>query len=592
MKKTILLLTLLLLAFLPSEGAPALRGPFTIAQPDGTRLSVEQFGDEHHHWTATADGMLVVNTGRGCYVAHIDEQGLLEATDMLAHEPALRSDAERMLASQQDGRKALFHERGAERQRRGPSVDTGGLSYLPHGGQPRVLCILAEFQDVGFTVNDPLAAFSQMMNADSQSDLGNHNTMNVASVSRYFRTSSQGQFSPVFDVVGPVRLPHELTYYGGSNASGTDDRFSTFCADAVSAVQQDSLVADWGLYDNDGDGRVELVCIIYAGYGQNQGGANSTIWAKASYLDLQTAGDYSIGFFNCGCELFNPDERYKDWINGTGVFCHEFSHCLGLPDLYATAPSGYVNNQGMESWDLMDYGLYNLNGYAPALYTAWEQEVMGWTEMTELHDGMQISGLLPVNEGGQAFKVVNSDNGNDCIVMENIQQRGLNSSARGHGLLVYHVAYPYDKVNMYDRTNNTPGQPSVAVVPANGELINSYLRGNGLPYTYSQWLESMAAATFPGTQQVSMLCSEQELPNYCFYEGEDGMKAVSFGLCSIEEDEIGGTISFNASTSAVHAPLSPASYRAGNAYDTGGRQMQQQWAGIAVIKGKKSAVKK
>lgn len=59
----------------------------------------------------------------------------------------------------------------------------------------------------------------------------------------------------------------------------------------------------------------------------------------------------------------------SDWIdgkpllNGIGLFCHEFSHTMGLPDLYPTVETSRVDNQNPEYWDLMDGGEYTYNGY-------------------------------------------------------------------------------------------------------------------------------------------------------------------------------------------------------------------------------------
>ena len=49
-------------------------------------------------------------------------------------------------------------------------------------------------------------------------------------------------------------------------------------------------------------------------------------------------------------------------IDGIGTFCHEFSHCLGLPDFYCTTYAGYF---GMSDWSLMDYGCYNTKATHP-----------------------------------------------------------------------------------------------------------------------------------------------------------------------------------------------------------------------------------
>lgn len=465
----------------------------------------------------------------------------------------------------------------------------GNGLYLQHTGSPRVLTILAAFQDLGFTVNSPAQAFTQYLNADKQEDLGNKNTLNVASVRQYFETCSHGQFSPQFDIVGPVVLPQTMAFYGGKSSNGSDDKFTEFCQDAMNQAMP--LVSDWSQYDNDGDGRIELVCIVFAGFGQNQGGADSTIWAKASVKNMAVNDSLKITRFNCSPELFHP--QLPDYINGTGVFIHEFSHCMGLPDLYATTSRAYVNNQGMESYSIMDYGLYNYNSFAPCPYTAWEQETMGWTEIEEVKgDEVKsekfIADLLPLIEGGKAYKLCNADNDRDFIVMENIQQRGLNKKADGHGLLVYHVDYPYAKVNMTDSPNNNPGHPSVAVVPAGGLLISSYLRGDGKQHTREEWSSSLAAAPFPGTKSVTSLNDQQPLPNYCFWNSSTS-KTTGFKLDNISENEETGTVSFTVATdhsTGIKDVRWQLSNQGNRVYDLQGRSVVNPTKGLYIVNGK------
>ena len=474
--------------------------------------------------------------------------------------------------------------------------------YLQHTGTPRVLTILAAFQDVPFTVNDPVKAFDQYLNADKQVDLGNMNQLNVASVRQYFETSSHRQFSPQFDVVGPITLPKKMAYYGGKNSSGTDENIGEFCRSVTEQAKR--VVDDWSIYDNDGDGRIELVCVIFAGFGQNQGGADSAVWAKATRQNIELNNKLRITRFNCNPELFHP--QYPTFINGTGVFIHEFSHCLGLPDLYATTSRGYVNNQGMESYSIMDYGLYNYNGFAPCPYTAWEQEVMGWTTLEDVRSKMtdgrcQIADMLPLIEGGKAYKLANSANDRDYIVMENLQKRGLNSRGEGHGLLVYHVDYPYSGVSMTDSPNNNPGHPSVAVIPAAGLLVNSYLRGrDDSPYTREEWRESLESSVFPGTKNVTSLTNQMALPNYCFWDGSTA-KETGFMLSDITEDTQTGAVSFTVApddATGIESPLTPhlspltshpsplTSY-----YDLQGRRVARPTRGLYIVRGKRLEVR-
>ena len=551
MKRPFFSLLLTLIAATAMWAAPALRGAFTVTQADGTLLTIEQFGDEYYHWTETADGTLVVATRQGYFVAVINEKGELTASDVLAHEAQLRDSKEQQLVNQQATRRALFHQQGqrAQAERRTMSISIKS-KYLPHDGSPRILTILAAYQDLDFTVNEPKLAFDQYLNGDEIVDLGNMNTLQLCSVRQYFNTCSNGLFTPQFDVVGPVKLPQDMEYYGGKEAGGSDDKFYQLCKDAYQAVKDS--VDDWSLYDNDNDGNVELVCIIYAGYGQNQGGENSTIWAKASRQNIAIDNNMRITFFNCSSELFNPTKNeshdYSWYINGTGAFIHEMSHCMGLTDLYQTNGT-YADNQGMESWSIMDYGLYNRNGFAPSSYNAWEREVMGWDMMEPISAPTQVNLLKPWEDGGMAYKIVNDSNDNEYIVIENIQKQGLNKYARGHGLLVYHVAYPYSEINMTDHPNNTVGHPAVAVVPASGLFININLTKNGGPYTLSEWTASMASAPFPGESAVNELTLQQKLPNYVFYSGD----SLNVELHNITESEEGISFDFvEAPTVGIH----------------------------------------
>ena len=197
--------------------------------------------------------------------------------------------------------------------------------------------------------------------------------------------------------------------------------------------------------------------------------------------------------------------------------------------------------------------------------------------------------LLPLIEDGKAYKLVNSDNNNDYIVMENIQKRGLNEYALGHGLLVYHVAYPHEYVNMADYPNNNPGRPAVAVVPASGLLINSVAGHN-----YEELDESMAASSFPGTQNVTSLNDQMQLPNYCFYDG-DNLKPVGLMLSDITEDT-DGIISFILSldeTSGINVTKREKDAGRNEVYDLQGRKIQGHLpSGIHVTHGKKISSKR
>ena len=568
MKK--LLLTLLtLLSVSLAKAAPAYPFPITVTQPDGTQLTILLHGDEHFHWTTTTDGVLLAGKGSAYYVAQVSADGQLSATTLLAHEAEQRTTLEAAAVSSQMERHALFFERSAVAPRRVPSISSGE-KYFPHSGTPRVLIILAAYQDKAFTVANPVMSFEQYFNSEAeQVTYSNNEGRNYCSVAQYFKLSSGGQFTPQFDIVGPVTLPHDMAYYGGSTAGGSDEKFVQLCTDACEQVKEQ---VDFSLYDNDGDGVAELIYVLHAGLGENTGGPAESMWAKCGSLGITVNGT-KITFGGCHSELFRGTT-----INGIGVFCHEFSHGMGLPDLYPTVSGAARNsaNQSMQSWDIMDYGLYNENvvtddagathrysSYAPAAYTAWEREVMGWTTIQPLSPATSAYSLTPLLDGGTAYKIQNPKKENEYIVLENIQQQGLNNGARGHGLLAYHVDYANSTVKMGDSPNNTAGHPRVAVIPSGGIAISTYITyksteqpSSTKPYSEAEWKASHAATPFPGTAGILRLTDEQQLPNFNFYNTEANDGLVGHGLFNITE-EADGTVTFGYDLRKWESDLSP-----------------------------------
>ena len=532
-----------MVALLLATAAWASRGfpePFTVTQPDGSQITVVLLGDEQHHWLQTTDGVMVVNTGRGYFVAEVDDQGRLRASSVLAHEAKLRLESETAVISRQQERRELFRQQSAHGQHRA-AIATPSSPYLPHQGSPRILVILAAFQDVPFTVGNPQQSFGQFLSGEEQADLGHKEDKNTNSVMNYFKAVSQGQFTPQIDLAGPVTVSQNMAYYGA------DENVTALAQEAVE--QLDGQV-DFSQYDNDGDGTVEAVYIIHAGYGENIGAPSDALWAKTTTASVNTADGVKIGRFCLSSELNGSGpEAFSDgipWINGIGVFVHELSHAMGLPDMYPVSESSKaLNNQCMECWDLMDMGEYVSNGYTPAPYTAWEQETMGWLEITELKESQEGLTLKPVVEGGKAYKFGNGADPEEFIVVENIQRRGLHAKAYGHGLLVYHVAYKSSSVNMGDYPNDVAGKPRMTVVPADGLLLSYNQvegRGYGGTYTQKEYQQHHAGDPFPGTSNVTQLTDEMALPNYCFYNGST---QTGFSLQNIKEDTETGNVTFD-----------------------------------------------
>ena len=393
---------MLLIATL-SLAIPAKRGQWTtLTLADGSQVKATLVGDEHlHYWQ--------------------DEQGRPYVFD----EPSQRyivADMN-MLKAAANKRRTMASNRRNRRMAQRRIGDYG--NYI---GQKKGLIILVEYSDVHFQEEHTLELYERITNEENfTSDLGFY-----GSVHDYFKAQSQGQFDLTFDVYGPVPLANDQSYYG-SNVDGNDQHPEEMVIEACTALQDE---IDFSRYDWNGDGEVDQVFILYAGMGEANGGGRNTVWPHE--WTLEEAGHelilngYRINTYGCSCEL------QRSGIDGVGTICHEFSHCLGYPDMYDIEYGGHY---GMGNWDLMDHGSYNGNGFIPAGYTSYEKMAAGWLSPIELKGTMGVNGLKALSEGGNSYIIYNKGHDDEYYLVENRQPTHWDSAIGGSGLLILHVDY-------------------------------------------------------------------------------------------------------------------------------------------------------
>lgn len=418
---------------------------------------------------------------------------------------------------------AMLMEREAAAYSKGQRAISTQNNYVPHTGTITIPVVLVNFKDVKFKINEPKKAFDQLFNSDTQADFGNGNRRNYGSVAKYFRDMSNGAFTPKFKVYDPVTVDHPETYYGGKHEDDNKDENPwQLVKDALKLVEDQVTEDDIKSFCSDGE-TIDCVYIVYAGLGQNDGGHGTTVWANCSTTGGATLGGNEVRWYTMSGEL--SPWKIKDGtipaVNGLGVICHEFSHSLGLPDMYPTAKSAYLDNQEMEYWDLMDGGEYTYYGFCPTAYTAFEKEQMGWqVDIKPLDSDASVTMTTSTEQGGTAYKIVNPQNDKEYLMLEYIQQKGWNQYLFGNGLLVYHVCLPSETLDLGTHLNNAPRYPGMAVVPADGACLSSYIKANKNDYG-----NSLYGDLFPGTgnlqgQNVTELSDTNKQPNFCWYNAE------------------------------------------------------------------------
>ena len=436
---------------LAAGAVPAKPGVWRIVTlADGSKVRVELRGDEFYGYWADAQGRGFRKDSASNVYLELSPKQIGETVK------ARRAIAEKARAG----------------QRKAPRRVTIGAPNNGYTGTKKGIIILVQFTDTKFTFGHNKTFYNRLAN-----EVGFTTSLGFkGSVKDYFLAQSNNQFNLDFDIVGPYTLRHEVAYYGAHSGNSNDVRPGAMVAEAVANADKDVDFAD---YDWDGDGYVDQVFVLFAGLGEAAGGDESTIWpheynlASSDYgHSYPTADNVAVNTYACGPEMtlsYTP-LGYKKRVDGIGTICHEFSHCLGLPDMYDTQGSQY----GMGTYDLMDQGSYNDESFQPPYYSAYEKWYCGWGTPTELSTATTVKDMRPVAEGGQTFVIYNDNHKDEYYLLENRQQQGWDGSLYGKGLMITHV--DFDATVWRYHADNEDGTQTLASIA--GDLY-PYTDGQG-----------------------------------------------------------------------------------------------------------------
>lgn len=475
----------------------------TVLTNDGKSIELTLHGDEHYSYYTDENGQ--------CYLLRADGVAVRTSSEIVTETWTARKQERLKFVKPR-----LAAMQGSQRR--------AGTASAATTGKHRGLVILMEFQDVKFTTANANAVYQEFFNKEGYTDYGM-----CGSVRDYFLKQSYGQLEIDFDVVGPYTTKNNMEYYGGpaydgyGNVESHDRNPFGMVAEGVDAA---SAEVDFRNYDWDEDGEVDQVFVIYAGYAQAQGGHQNTIWPhewvlEAGGLDKIYNG-VKINTYGCASELRGASGTSLD---GIGSACHEFSHCLGLPDMYDTSESG--SSYGMKNWDVMCSGNYNDNSCTPAGYTAYERWFSGWMEPTEINSMTRINDMKPLATDPEAYILYNNGNRNEYYLLENRQPVGFDAKLSGHGLLIVHV--DYDKnAWVSNSVNYFPNHQRMTVIPADNNF--SYY--------------GIAGDAWPGTSGNTTLTNYTTPAAEVYNFNTDGTKFMSKNIDNITENTTNNTVSF------------------------------------------------
>lgn len=522
---------------LAASAIPARQTPFVATLADGSQVTLIQVGDEHFSYFICPD-----NGQR--YLRQPGVGGAFYAV----------SDAElQNLEGHAQGERERLNRDRAARLEKLPSLvgnpmvnSVARQSRAPMTGVHRGLVLLVNYKDVKMAASHTQQAFNNMFN-----QVGYNSNYHIGSVHDYFYDQSYGQFDLEFDVVGPIELDYDRAYYGADHPTWGGD-MSVYLMISEAVRKADDMGVDFSLYDWGGDGEVDQVYVIYAGYGQHNTqyttGLTDNIWPHESKLEYYNAtvsvDGVRVNTYACSCELSGYTGTTLD---GIGTACHEFSHCLGYPDFYDTSYSGGF---GMNHWDILDSGSYNGptgNGEQPCGYSAYERWVAGWLEPTVLDEGCDITDMPDIYNSPTAYIVYNQRYKNEYFMIENRQNTRwftyFNTFTAGHGLLISHVDYSASAW-----TNNTPNalanHQRMSLVPADGDYGTLITSGTQKSYRLSS--SEAAGDPFPGSRRVTEFIngSHDAVGGKLFNRNVDGTYNLNRPITNITENNTTHTVSF------------------------------------------------
>ncbi len=472
---------IILLSSLTAMAVPASPDLLKHTQPDGTVVEFRMLGDENAHYMVDANGEEL----------QFDQVGFLRPVSQI---PGATTGSTRAV---QDKRKYLISG-----------------TYFPTVGSPKALVILVMFHERFFSMENPVEYYTRMLNEEGFSD-----NMATGSARDFFIENSSGVFSPQFDVYGPVIMTNPMSHYGENDYYGNDMHPEEMVIEALTKL--DSKI-DFSEYDTDYDGVIDNVYIFYAGYGEQDAGTGTLLWPhSADILDFNLDQDYYFdGKLLNHYAMSNELKANSTIPDGIGTFVHEFSHVLGLPDLYSTIYSGAFTPG---RYSTLDMACYNNNGRTPANYSLFERMSVGWAEPQYIKSEGEHE-LPPLGESNTGY-IIPTENQDEFFLIENRQKVGNDAFIPGHGMLVWHIDF---QQRLWDSNwvNNDRTHQYVDIVEADNK--QSDLTRN--------------ADTFPGTSTIRDF-GFQTSPSLRSWKGE---QLIVTDISDIfEHEEKNGLITFN-----------------------------------------------
>ena len=320
----------------------------------------------------------------------------------------------------------------------------GEMDSLPAVGNVKLLVIPVIIE--GYEEN----ATSEVHDSIQKVMFGQSSDTSWESVASYYYKSSYGKLSLNGEVTPWFASGYSQSYMDNLERRGNDST-SLLLDDAIDWVRDSQPNIDLSEYDNDNDGHLDAVWMIYSAPSQT----SDVFWAFV-YWNYRNQNNKSTMNPTPFTYAWASYDFMYDGYGSNGIdahtYIHETGHLLGLDDYYdydgRSSPMGAI--------DMMDNNIIDHNGYS--------KFALGWTNPYIITGDADIQ-LQPASLSGQSILLSADWNGNpfdEYLLLELYTPDGLNekdsltpypdNGRRGFtipGVRMYHV-----DARLYDSSQN------------------------------------------------------------------------------------------------------------------------------------------
>ncbi len=324
------------------------------------------------------------------------------------------------------------------------------------------------------------------------------NAVPTGSMADYYTEVSGGALTVRGQVFPWKTLPDTANFY--ANDSYGLARLASPQNDAgmlYAALSAHDAEVDFSQFDRNADGFVDVVLLVHSGVGAEVAAGDRTqFWSISSGLanNWGFTGSYVTDDPRPGIpgQFMKVDQfcilpEYSAVVAGDlteiGVYCHEFGHTLGWPDLYDAGALGGGANKGPGNWCLMSTGAFGGDSRTPSRPThpcAWARMDAGWITVENLiADGDRA--FPPVETSRRAFRLwYQGEDSEEYFLLENRQRIGFDAGLPGRGLLIARVRSDVIEQRRPTNTINSYIIPGLRIEEADGraDLMIGVNRGD------------------------------------------------------------------------------------------------------------------